>query len=129
MITPNNGDETFSVVSTARLEEVARRPGAADMTGVNTGWFESVAFVISRGEAKLVVLDLETLQPAGEIALPGAPETGVTTPDGRKLYVALSAADEVAVIDVQARAVVGRIGGVGDGPWGAHMAGAINYCH
>jgi YVTN family beta-propeller protein len=129
MITPNNGDRTISVVATASLEEVARLPGADDMTGVNSGWFESFAFVISRGEDKLVVLDLETLQPAGEIALPGAPETGVTTPDGRKLYVALSEADEVAVIDVQARAVVGRIGGVGDGPWGAHMAGAINYCH
>jgi YVTN family beta-propeller protein len=99
------------------------------MTGVNTGWFESVAFVISRGEDKLVMLDLETLQPAGEIALPGAPETGVTTPDGRKLYVALSAADEVAVIDVQTRRVIKRIGDVGDGPWGAHMVGAINYCH
>jgi YVTN family beta-propeller protein len=129
MITPNNGDQTISIVSTATLEEVARLPGAADMTGVNTGWFESVAFVISRGEDKLVMLDLETLQPAGEIALPGAPETGVTTPDGRKLYVALSAADEVAVIDVQARRVIKRIGDVGDGPWGAHMVGAISYCH
>jgi YVTN family beta-propeller protein len=129
MITPNNGDQTISVVSTASLEEVARLPGAADMTGVNTGWFESVAFVISRGEDKLVVLDLETLQPAGEIALPGSPETGVTTPDGRKLYVALSEADEVAVIDVKARKVIKRIGGVGDGPWGAHMVGALNYCH
>lgn len=129
MITPNNGDETISVVSTASLEEVARFPGAADMTGVNSGWFETVAFVISRGEDKLVVLDLETMQPAGEIALAGSPETGVTTPDGTKLYVALSEADEVAVIDVKTRAVIKRIGDVGDGPWGAHMVGALNYCH
>jgi len=129
MITPNNGDRTISVVSTASLEEVARLPGAADMTGVNTGWFETVAFVISRGEDKLLVLDLETMRPAGEIALPGSPETGVTTPDGAKLYVALSEADEVAVIDVRERRVIKRIGGVGDGPWGAHMVGAINYCH
>ena len=61
--------------------------------------------------------------------MPASPETGVTTPDGRKLYVALSGADEVAVIDVRARKVVKRIGDVGDGPWGAHMVGAINYCH
>lgn len=129
MITPNNGDETISVVSTSTLEEVARFPGAADMTGVNTGWFETTAFVISRGEDKLIVLDLETMQPAGEIALPGTPETGVTTPDGTKLYVALSEANEVAVIDVQTREVIGRIGDVGEGPWGAHMVGALNYCH
>jgi YVTN family beta-propeller protein len=129
MITPNNGDETVSIVSTETLEEVARLPGAADMTGVNTGLLETVAFVISRGENKLVTLDLRTLQPAGEIDLPGTPETGVVTPDGKKLYVALSSTDEVAVIDVETRRLIKRIGDVGDEPWGAHMNGAMNYCH
>lgn len=129
MITPNNGDETVSIVSTADLEEVARLPGAADMTGVNTGFFDTTAFVISRGDDKLVTLDLRTMQPAGEIELPGTPETGVTTPDGKKLYVALSSTDEVAVIDVEARRLIKTIADVGDEPWGAHMTGALNYCH
>ncbi len=129
MLVPNNGDRTVSVISTATLEVVATLPGAADMTGINTGWFETTAFVISRGDDKAVILDLETLQPAGEIALPGTPETGVTTPDGRKLYVALSEADKVAVIDIRARKVIKLIDGVGEEPWGATMVGAINYCH
>ena len=129
MIVPNNGDETVSVVSTESLVEVARLPGGADMTGVNTGWFDSLAFVISRGDDKALVIDLETMTPAGEIALPGTPETGVVTPDGTKLYVALSDAGTVAVIDVRAKAVVATIEGVGAEPWGAHMAGAVNYCH
>ena len=129
MITPNNGDETVSIVSTESLEEVARLPGAADMTGVNTGFFESTAFVISRGDDKLVAIDLDSLSPAGEIQLPGTPETGVTTPDGKKLYVALSSTDEVAVIDTESRELIKTIGDVGDEPWGAHMTGALNYCH
>ncbi len=129
MLVPNNGDRTVSVISTATLEVVATLPGAADMTGINTGWFETTAFVISRGEDKAVILDLETMRPAGEIALPGTPETGVTTPDGRKLYVALSEADKVAVIDIRARKVIKLIDGVGEEPWGATMVGAINYCH
>ena len=129
MITPNNGDETVSIVSTAELEEITRLPGAADMTGVNTGFFDKTAFVISRGDDKLVMLDLDTFQPAGEIALPGTPETGVTTPDGKKLYVALSSTDEVAVIDTASRELIKRIGDVGDEPWGVHMSGALNYCH
>ena len=129
MIVPNNGDETVSVVSTETLEEVARLPGAADMTGVNTGWFDSLVYVISRGDDKALVIDLETMQPAGEIALPGTPETGVVTPDGTKLYVALSDASRVAVIDVKAKAIAAMIDGVGEEPWGAHMAGAVNYCH
>ena len=129
MIVPNNGDETVSVVSTETLDEVARLPGAADMTGVNTGWFDTLAYVISRGDDKALIIDLETMQTAGEIALPGTPETGVVTPDGTKLYVALSDANTVAVIDVKAKDVVATIEGVGEEPWGAHIAGAVNYCH
>jgi len=129
MLVPNNGDATVSVVSTASLEVVATLPGAEDMTGINTGWFETTAFVISRGEDKALILDLETLQPAGEIALPGTPETGVVTPDGTKLYVALSEADQVAVIDVRARKLIKMIDGVGEEPWGTSMVGAVNYCH
>ncbi len=129
MIVPNNGDETVSVIATDSLEVVATLPAAADMTGVNTGWFGTTAFVISRGDDKAVVLDLETMTHAGEISLPGTPETGVTTPDGRKLYVALSEAGKVAVIDVRARKVIKLIDGVGEEPWGATMVGALNYCH
>ena len=132
MIVPNNGDQTVSIVSTTSpFREVARLRGAPDMTGVNTGWFESVAFVISRGEDKLVVLDLQEMRNTGEISLGKGctPETGVTNPEGTKLYVALSGCNQVAVIDTRARKIVKRISGVGEEPWGAHMVGALNYCH
>jgi YVTN family beta-propeller protein len=129
MLVPNNGEATVSVVSTSTLEEVARLPGAEDMTGVNTGWFETTAVVISRGEDKALVYDLEAMAKVGEIALPGTPETGVTTPDGTRLYVALSGTDQVAVIDLRERALIGTIDGVGDEPWGVTMLGALNYCH
>ena len=129
MLVPNNGDATVSVISTSSLEVVATLPGAEDMTGINTGWFETLAFVISRAENKLVVLDLVEMKAVGEIALPGTPETGVTTPDGKTLYVALSDTGQVAVIDVRRRQLVKTIDDVGDEPWGAAMAGALNYCH
>jgi YVTN family beta-propeller protein len=129
MLVPNNGEATVSVVSTSTLKEVARLPGAEDMTGVNTGWFETTAVVISRGEDKALVYDLEAMAKVGEIALPGTPETGVTTPDGTKLYVALSGTDQVAVIDLRERALIGTIDDVGDEPWGVTMLGALNYCH
>jgi len=129
MLVPNNGDGTVSVVSTTTLAEVARLPGAEDMTGVNTGWFETTAVVLSRAESRALVYDLETLAKVGEIALPGTPETGVTTPDGTKLYVALSDTNQVAVIDLHTRELVGTIDDVGDEPWGATMLGALNYCH
>jgi len=131
MIIPNNGDETVSVFSTtAPYKEVARLKGAADMTGVNTGWFETTAFVISRGDDKVVILDPVDMKNAGEIKLPGAtPETAVTSPDGTRLYVALSGTNEVAVIDTRARKLLHKIKNVGKEPWGAHMVGSLNYCH
>jgi YVTN family beta-propeller protein len=85
--------------------------------------------VISRGEDKALVYDLEAMAKVGEIALPGTPETGVTTPDGTRLYVALSGTDQVAVIDLRTRELVKTIDDVGDEPWGATMLGALNYCH
>lgn len=129
MLVPNNGDATVSVIATSSLEVVATLPGAKDMTGVNTDLAGTVAFIISRGEDKVVVLDLAIMAKVGEIALPSSPETGVTTPDGAKLYVALSGSDRVAVIDVHAQQLVGMIDGVGEEPWGATMVGALNYCH
>jgi YVTN family beta-propeller protein len=129
MLVPNNGDRTMSVISTAALEVVAILPAAEDVSGVNTGWFETTAFALSRAGRKAVVYDLEAMARVGEIALPGTPETGVTTPDGAKLYVALSDTDQVAVIDVRARELIDIIDGVGDEPWGAMMVGALNYCH
>ncbi len=131
MIVPNNGDETVSVFSTtAPYKEVARLKGAADMTGVNTGWFETIAFVISRGDNKVVMLDLVNMKNMGEIKLEnGTPETAVVTPDGKKLYVALSGTNEIAVIDTRHGTLLKKITNVGKEPWGAHMVGALNYCH
>jgi YVTN family beta-propeller protein len=129
MLVPNNGERTLSVISTAALEVVATLPAAEDVTGVNTGWFETTALALSRAEKKAVVYDLQRMTRAGEIALPGTPETGVTTPDGTKLYVALSDTDQVAVIDIRARELIRTIDDVGDEPWGAMMIGALNYCH
>ncbi|MEE9196211.1 MAG: cytochrome D1 domain-containing protein, partial [Alphaproteobacteria bacterium] len=77
MIVPNNGDATVSIVSAKTFEVVATLPGAVGVTGVNTDASGKIAFVISRSEEKVVMLDLESLSPAGEIALPGKPETGV----------------------------------------------------
>lgn len=131
MIVPNNGDETVSIFSTqAPFKEVARLEGSEDMTGVNTGWFDTTAFVIGRGSNSITVIDLEKMENVGVIDIPGGtPETGVTTPDGTKLYVALSGTNEVAVIDTRSRKLIKKITDVGDEPWGAHIVGALNYCH
>jgi YVTN family beta-propeller protein len=129
MLVANEGERTVSVIDTSAFEVVATLPGASDVTAINTGWFESVAFVISRSENRAVVLDLMALQVAGEIPLDERPGPGVVNADGTKLYVALAGTNSVAVIDTRARALKTVIEDVGDAPVGITMAHTNNFCH
>ncbi len=129
MLIANEGDRTVSVIDTYAFEVAATLPGASDVIAINTGWFESVAFVISRSENRAVVLDLMELQVAGEIPLDERPGPGVVTADGAKLYVALAGSNSVAVIDTRTRALKTVIADVGSAPVGITMARNNNYCH
>ena len=129
MLVANEADRTVSIIDTGMFEVAATLPGAADVSAINTGWFETVAFVISASENRAVVIDLETLETVGEIALPTAPGPGVVTEDAEKLYVALSGSNQVAVIDTQARQLAMIIEDVGHEPWGLTTARTNNYCH
>ncbi|MBI2318744.1 MAG: hypothetical protein HYU75_17580, partial [Betaproteobacteria bacterium] len=129
MLVPNEGDATVSVVDTTMLQVVATLPAARGVQAINTGRFESVAFVMSAAERKLVLLDLVKFQGAGGIPLPGRPGPGVVTSSGDKLYVALTDADKIAVIDVRTRTLAKVIEGVAPRPFGVTMAKTNNYCH
>ena len=113
---PNNGDGTVSVLDGASLTEIARVPAGADITGVNTAWFETVAFVLSRGDRKATVIELEQGRSLGEIILPGAPEAAVDDRRRHRLYVALGDVGGVAVIDVRERRLLKVIDGVAVDP-------------
>ena len=54
---------------------------------------------------------------------------GVTTPEGAKSYVVLGDVNGVAAFDTHNRRLLTVIDSIGGHPWGAHMAGSINYCH
>ncbi len=129
MLIPNDGDASVSIINTGTLEVVATLPGARDVTAINTGWFESRAFVLSRSEKRVVVLDLMKFSKLGDIGLPGAAHAGVATSTGQKLYIALADAARVAVIDAHALQLLATIEGVGRQPWGVAMARSNNYCH
>lgn len=129
MLVPNDGDRSVSVIDTTTLEVVATLPGAQDVTAINTGWFESLAFVMSRSQKRVIVLDLMKFNKVGEIDLPGAPGAGVVNSTGQKLYVTLGDTDQAAVIDTQTYKVLTLVNGMGRQPWGAIMARSNNYCH
>ena len=129
MLVPNDGDQSVSVIDTTTLAVAATLPGAADVAAINTGWFESFAFVMSRSQKRVVVLDLMKFRKVGDIELPGSAGAGVVNSTGQKLYASLVDANRVAVIDTQTQKVLTLIDGVGRQPWGTTMARSNNYCH
>ncbi len=132
MMVPNNGDETISVIDTKTHEVVTTLQGGAGMTGVNFTQGGKKAYVISGEEGAVSVYDMATFKRVNRLKLGSnlTLETGATTVDGLKIYIASSTDDSVYVIDSTTDQVK-RIANVGRFPWGVTILGAAspNYCH
>lgn len=132
MLVPNNGDATVSVIRTQTQEVVATFAAGATITGINFAQGGRKAYIISQGESAVYIYDMQTLKPVERLKLGTglALETGATTADGAKIYVASSTDNSVYVIDA-ATDRVKRIAGVGRFPWAVTILGAAspNYCH
>ena len=128
-ITPNNGDETISIIDLAAGKVAATLEAGPDMTGVN--FAAGKAFVISSTSGFVYVYNMQTLKPAGRIKLGTNVqlETATTDTAELKLYLAVSTTNSVAIIDAKTNAVE-MVPNVGLYPWGTHiMDSKDNYCH
>jgi YVTN family beta-propeller protein len=128
-ITPNNGDETISIIDVKANKVAATLEAGPAMTGVN--FAAGKAFVISSTSGFVYVYNMSSLRPAGRIKL-GTNiqlETATTDTADQKLYLAESTTNEVVIIDARTEAIE-RVGNVGLFPWGTHiMDSKDNYCH
>ena len=128
-ITPNNGDETISIIDLKTNTVAATLEAGPNMTGVN--FAAGKAFVISSTSGFVYVYDMNSLKPAGRIKM-GTNiqlETATTDTKEEKLYLAESTNHQVLIIDAKTEAVE-RVGNVGLFPWGTHiMDSKDNYCH
>lgn len=129
MLVANTGSRTISLISTERFDVVATLPGVGDVTSIATGFFETLAYVISRDEKKAVIIDLQTLELAGEVALEGVPGQAVADEDGKKLYVPLGGTGKLALIDVYNKKIGHIVTGTPTAPGSPAMAASNNYCH
>src|SRR5205085_9565647 len=87
-ITPNNGDQTISIIDLQAQKVAATLEAGPDMTGVN--FAAGKAFVISSTSGFVYTYDMNSLKPAGRIKL-GTNiqlETATTDTQDQKLYLA-----------------------------------------
>ena len=128
-ITPNNGDQTISIIDLAAGKVAATLEAGENMTGVN--FAAGKAFVISSTTGFVYVYDMKSLRPAGRIKI-GTNiqlETATTDTKDEKLYLADSTENAVVIIDAKTEAIE-KIRNVGLYPWGTHvMDSKDNYCH
>src|SRR5881409_1249817 len=128
-ITPNNGDQTISILDLQTDKVAATLEAGADMTGVN--FAAGKAFVISSTSGFVYVYNMSTLRPSGRIKI-GTNiqlETATTDAADQKIYLAESTTHSVVIIDAKTEQFE-KITNVGLFPWGTHvMDSKDNYCH
>jgi YVTN family beta-propeller protein len=129
-ITPNNGDQTISIIDLKAGKVAATLEAGENMTGVN--FAAGKAFVISSTTGFVYVYDMSTLRPAGRIRV-GVNiqlETATTDTQDQKIYLADSTENAIVIIDGKTQAVEKITENVGLYPWGTHiMDSKVNYCH
>ena len=128
-ITPNNGDQTISIIDLQAGKIAATLEAGENMTGVN--FAAGKAFVISSTSGFVYVYDMKSLKPAGRIKV-GTNiqlETATTDTKDETLYLADSTENAVVIIDAKTNGVE-KVMNVGLYPWGTHvMDSKDNYCH
>lgn len=128
-ITPNNGDETITIIDLEHNKVAATLEAGPDMTGVN--FAAGKAFVISSTSGFVYVYDMKSLKPAGRIKI-GTNiqlETATTDTKDETLYLADSTENAVVIINARDNSFE-KIRNVGLYPWGTHvMDSKDNYCH
>src|SRR5580765_4107867 len=128
-ITPNNGDQTISIIDLASNKVAATLEAGENMTGVN--FAAGKAFVISSTTGFVYVYNMKTLRPAGRIKIGSniQLETATTDTADEKIYLADSTENAVVIIDAKTQAFE-KVLNVGLFPWGTHiMDSKDNYCH
>lgn len=118
-----------TVISTDIFAPAARLPGLTGVTSMATGYFETIAYAVSASQRKALILDLETMTVAGEIAFPATPGPAMVEAEGRRMYVPLRETGQIAVIDVFNKRIHKILDGVGNAPVAIAMAASNNYCH
>ncbi|MGE5517469.1 MAG: YncE family protein [Bacteroidota bacterium] len=127
LVLPDSAARSVTLLPSSLKGATALR-GEAGMTGVYSGWFDTVAFIPSAATRSVVVVDQQGGYRGDDIALSGNPGRGTVTPDGRKLYLPLTDGNTVAVIDAEHRRLAGTVTLPGR-PTMALMGRTFGICH
>jgi len=129
VLIPHRAGKTLTVLSPLSYQVIASVPVDVEALELNTGWLDTVAFIMASNENKIAVVDLDRLRQSGSITLAGNPDKGLVTSDSRKLFTALTGTGMIAAIDARTRKLEDVIETPSTSLSGIKIAISNNICH
>jgi DNA-binding beta-propeller fold protein YncE len=129
VLVPNNGDQTLTVLSAWTHNVEATISTGIRAREINTGWLDTVAFVMPASGNHMAVVDLQKFAAVDPIDLPGPSDDGIVTSDSKTLVTAIVDTGQVAVIDAQSRSLESLFDTGTNALEGIEIAISNNVCH
>ncbi len=129
VLVPNHNDQTLSVISSWSQEIVATIPTGIPAREVNTGWLDTVVFVMPAEGKDMAVIDLQDFKAMDPISLPGRTDDGIVTSDSKTLVASVVETGEVAIADTRSGKLVTLIDTGTSELGGVEIAVSNNVCH
>jgi len=129
VLVPNQNDQTLSVIASWSQNVVATIPTGIQAREVNTGWLDTVAFVMPAEGKEMAVIDLQDFKAMEPISLPGRTDDGIVTSDSKTLVASVVETGEVAVADARSGKLVTLIDTGTSELGGIEIAVSNNVCH
>lgn len=129
VLVPNRDDESLTVLSALSHQVVATIPTGVKARELNTGWLDTVTFIMPADGDEIAVIDLRELKQKDPIKLPGRTDDGLVTSDSKTLFASLIDSGQVAAIDARSRELEAVIDTAAKTLDGIEIAVSNNICH
>jgi len=129
VLVPNRDDKTLTVLSALSHQVVATIPTGVKARELNTGWLDTVAFIMPAEGDEIGVVDLRKLKQEDAIKLPGRTDDGLVTSDSKTLFASLIDSGQVVAINARTRELENTIVTDAKTLDGIEIAVSNNVCH
>lgn len=125
----NERDKSLTVLSALTLQTIKTLKLSIVPGEINSGWLDSVAFIMPKNGNRISLIDLQTLQPIKDLKLPGKVDHGLITSDSKYLVTAIRTPGAIAVIDAKSHNIKEVTPSKVNGLVGIQIGVSNNVCH
>jgi DNA-binding beta-propeller fold protein YncE len=129
VLVPNRDDESLTVLSALSHQVVATIPTGVTARELNTGWLDTVAFIMPAEGSEIAVVDLRELKQKDPIKLPGRTDDGLVTSDSKTLLASLIDSGQVVAINARSHIIESLIETGAEKLEGIEIGVSNNVCH